>query len=178
MGDMAEVWTDVLNYENTYDVSNLGRIRSKPRMILARKNKRKYFIAGKIRSQQYGRGGYKRVILHKNGIQKYLNVHRIVWESFVGVIKSGLEICHINNVRDDNRLENLRVDTHINNCKDKHIHGTRQNGERNGNSILKNCEVDEIKRLMLLGVKQSFVSKMFKISQSTVSAIKKGRIRK
>lgn len=38
-------------------------------------------------------------------------VHRLVFETFVGEIPQGYEIDHINTVRDDNRIENLRVVT-------------------------------------------------------------------
>lgn len=37
--------------------------------------------------------------------------HRIVWETFNGQIPDGLEIDHLNTIRTDNRLENLRVCT-------------------------------------------------------------------
>lgn len=42
---------------------------------------------------------------------KYVSVHRMVWETFVGKIPDGYEIDHINTIRDDNRLENLRCVT-------------------------------------------------------------------
>ena len=37
--------------------------------------------------------------------------HRIVYETFVGEIPKGFEIDHINTIRTDNRLENLRIVT-------------------------------------------------------------------
>ena len=43
-------------------------------------------------------------------------VHRIIYETFVGPIPDGYEIDHINAIRDDNRLENLRCVTHKQNC--------------------------------------------------------------
>ena len=43
-------------------------------------------------------------------------VHRLVWMAFVGEIPDGMEIDHINCVRSDNRLENLRLVTHKENC--------------------------------------------------------------
>lgn len=43
-------------------------------------------------------------------------VHRLVWEAFNGKIPEGMEIDHINCIRDDNRLENLRLVTHKENC--------------------------------------------------------------
>lgn len=43
-------------------------------------------------------------------------VHRIIYETFIGEIPDGYEIDHINTIRTDNRLENLRCVT----CKENH----------------------------------------------------------
>lgn len=43
-------------------------------------------------------------------------IHRLIWEAFKGKIPEGYEIDHINTVRNDNRLENLRLVTHKENC--------------------------------------------------------------
>ena len=43
--------------------------------------------------------------------KKIMKVHRLVYETFVGEIPNGYEIDHINTIRDDNRLENLRCVT-------------------------------------------------------------------
>ena len=42
----------------------------------------------------------------------HIAVHRLVYETFVGEIQNGYEIDHINTIRDDNRIENLRSVTH------------------------------------------------------------------
>lgn len=49
--------------------------------------------------------GYLRLCLR--GCHKF--VHQMVFEAFNGQIPDGMDIDHINGVRDDNRLENLRV---------------------------------------------------------------------
>lgn len=38
-----------------------------------------------------------------------LRVHRIVWETFKGPIPEGFVVDHINDIKDDNRLENLQL---------------------------------------------------------------------
>ena len=42
---------------------------------------------------------------------KPVHEHRIVWEKHNGPIPKGMQIDHINRVRDDNRIENLRLVT-------------------------------------------------------------------
>jgi hypothetical protein len=49
--------------------------------------------------------GYDYVRVENKSVLK----HRFVWEAFNGEIPDGMEIDHINTVRNDNRLENLRV---------------------------------------------------------------------
>lgn len=55
--------------------------------------------------------GYK--VMGTNG--KTYQIHRCVYETFVGPISDGFEIDHINTVRDDNRIDNLRIVTHKDN---------------------------------------------------------------
>lgn len=63
--------------------------------------------------------GYKRLTRHLNNQSMHIFVHRLVWETFIGLIPSNLQIDHINRVRDDNRLENLRLATHSENLQNK-----------------------------------------------------------
>lgn len=44
--------------------------------------------------------------------RKWLRVHRVVYEAFVGKIPKGYDIDHINSDRGDNRLVNLQLLTH------------------------------------------------------------------
>lgn len=64
------------------------------------------------------RDGYLRFDCCLNRTQKCIIVHRAVWAAFNGKIPDGLEINHINCVRDDNRLENLELVTRLQN----HLH--------------------------------------------------------
>ena len=54
---------------------------------------------------------------HAQPSQKMYQVHRFVWECFNGVIPEGKVIDHINNNKEDNRLCNLQLVTHQQNCK-------------------------------------------------------------
>lgn len=70
--------------------------------------------------------GYRTVNIYINKKLHVRTVHRVVLETFVGLRPDGMECCHGNGVRSDNRLENLRWDTHEANEADKVRHGTRQ----------------------------------------------------
>jgi len=115
---MEEIWRDVIGYEDFYLVSNFGRIK---RYRSSKKNKQE-----KILFQTTTHHGYKRTLLQKMGFKKNLFVHRIVAESFIGPRKEGLEINHINSIRDDNRPENLEYVTRsLNECL---VHMGRKRG--------------------------------------------------
>lgn len=47
-------------------------------------------------------------------------VQRIVWDAFNGPIPKDFEVDHINDIRTDNRLENLQLLTHKDNCNKPH----------------------------------------------------------
>lgn len=46
---------------------------------------------------------------------------RIVWEAHMGAIPPGLEVDHMNRVRDDDRLSNLRLVTHSGNIRNSRV---------------------------------------------------------
>ena len=110
-----EIWKDIPNYEG-YKISNLGRVKSLER-IDARGNKRKE----KILKPSIDRKGYYRVALCKNSKVKKYYVHRLVYEAFNGQIPEGLQVNHINEIKTDNRLENLNLMT----AKENSNWGTR-----------------------------------------------------
>lgn len=59
-------------------------------------------------------------------------IHRLVLEAFVGPCPEGLETCHNDGDFTNNKLENLRWDTHKENCADRIKHGTAARGETHG----------------------------------------------
>lgn len=95
---MEEIWKDIKGYEGLYQVSNLGRVKNVNR--------------DKVLSTRYDEKGYCTSNLFKKGSGKNFRNHRLVYEAFIGEIPQELEIDHINTIRSDNRVENLRVVTH------------------------------------------------------------------
>ena len=65
------------------------------------------------------RNGYRRVTLKNQN----KTVHILLYETFVGPIPEGYVIDHINGVKDDNRLENLRAVPQSDNMSNAFLHG-------------------------------------------------------
>lgn len=63
--------------------------------------------------------GYKRLSRHFKNVSKHIFVHRLVWITFMGEIPDDLQIDHFNRIKDDNRLENLRLVTPSENAQNK-----------------------------------------------------------
>lgn len=61
----------------------------------------------KILTGKLNQDGYPSVCLVIHKIQKTLLVHHLVLEAFVGPKPEGLQARHLNDVKTDNRLENL-----------------------------------------------------------------------
>lgn len=101
---MEEVWKSVKGYENLYWVSNLGRVKSKRKVL------------------QPIKGEYLKVGLSKNGIQKTLTIHRLVAQAFVDNPNKLNFVNHI----DENKYNN--VFTNLEWCTNKY---NVNYGERN-----------------------------------------------
>ena len=56
-------------------------------------------------------------------------IHRLVLEAFIGPCPMGQQTRHLNGIRGDNRLENLRWGTYKENNHDKAAHGTNGLGK-------------------------------------------------
>ena len=90
---LGEVWKDIKDYEEEYEVSNLGRVRNK-------KTK-------KILKPKKGKNGYSYVGLYKKGEAKWFYVHRLVYEAFIGEIPKWMQVNHKDENKENNVLSNI-----------------------------------------------------------------------
>lgn len=107
-----EIWKPIKGYENSYEISSLGNVKSLTRFVKGIKYGKHYEfpIEEHPLKQSMNYKGYLRVFLSKNGKRKQFLVHRLVAQNFIGDI-TNKEIDHINTIKADNRVENLRIVT-------------------------------------------------------------------
>ena len=98
-----EEWRDVVGYEKLYAVSNLGRVRSKNRVVQTKRGRWRY--RGRILRPGRMSTGYVSVAV---GRGNSVMVQWLVLEAFTGPRPERHDADHINHIRDDNRLSNLR----------------------------------------------------------------------
>ena len=97
---MEEVWKDI--GIKKYAVSNMGNVRGADGIRLLKPKIDKY--------------GYKLVTIYYDVKRKCRMVHQLVMEVFIGERPNGYVTDHINRIRDDNRLDNLRYCSCRENC--------------------------------------------------------------
>lgn len=103
---MCEIWKPVKGYENLYEASNYGNVRSLPR----------HTTSGRVLKQYTNRkNGYRYVALCKNNKKVSKRVHILVVEAFTDFVSKGFNpnavIDHIDGNKTNNRLDNLEVVT-------------------------------------------------------------------
>lgn len=104
-----EIWKPIPDYCDHYEVSNMGRVRSKDRYTAHPRNKRMSTLRrGKILKSELDKYGYPVVTLSKNNRQKTYKVHRLVALAFIPNPGNLPQIDHINSLKYDNRPNNLR----------------------------------------------------------------------
>ena len=111
-----EIWRDKKDYEGIYQVSNLGRVRSLDRFIYVdgKKGKHKKFLKGKLlKLIELKHGNYTQVVVNLCG--KRFSVSRLVAETFIPNPENKPEVDHKNTDSTDNRVENLRWTTSLEN---------------------------------------------------------------
>lgn len=115
-----EVWKDIPYYENEYQISNYGRVKSKSRIINYKNINRisyNYQIKERILKPRIDKKGYIHYALNKNGITKEYKAHRLVALVFVPNPYNKSQINHKDMNKQNNYVDNLEWCTNGENQK-------------------------------------------------------------
>lgn len=144
---MKEKWRDVVGYEQTYQVSNLGkvkRITGGPsiqtdrilKQFLRDRNRKKYLCVSLSR---------------KDKKPKKRQTHRLVLEAFVGQCPLGMECRHLDGNEHNNELNNLRWGTSQENAEDTVLHMKVACGVNLPQAKLNDSKIRQIRQLYTVG---------------------------
>lgn len=130
---MTEEWRPVSHWRGSYEVSNLGRVRSVTRTVV-RGNGTAQTWTGRMLRRTIGSTGYPQVHLRNRSGSTVQKVHRLVAMAFLGQPPDGCEVNHKDGNKLNPRLENLEWVTPRQNRK--HAWDT---GLRNRSHLPVNC---------------------------------------
>lgn len=150
---MNEIWKEVIGFDGFYEVSDCGRVRSfynkqwelrkEPRLLKPSKNA----------------GGYLVYNLKKDKKQKSVLAHRIEVEAFIGrKLEPTEHIDHLNTIRTDNRLSNLRICSQAENNRNP-LSMKKHKAHLSNPDNRKKLGIQNKKQLTLRGVKDCSVYK-------------------
>jgi hypothetical protein len=166
-----EIWIPIKKFNNEYEISNLGRLRS-TYSVIERSNGRSYIRNSKILKPALD-GYLKGAVCVNKKIVSY-KIHRLVAECFLPNIENKSEVNHINGIKTDNRVENLEWCTrqeNIQHCVLNKLQ-TPFKGEEVGNSILKEYQIKEIRsKFIPRKYSRKKLSLEYNVSEATIKDI-------
>ena len=107
---MMEIWKDVPGFNNLYQVSNLGNVRSVTRYK-------------KVLKPWIDKDGYRNVLLKNRGVEKHFRVSRLVAGLFIPNPYGKEIVNHIDMKRDNDAASNLEWCTTKENVAHSYKHG-------------------------------------------------------
>ena len=182
MGELLEVWVPIDNFELSYAVSNLGRVKSINRRIVDSIG-RSQLVKGMILKQFTDGDGYMYVTLSQSGTDTTKKIHRLVAEAFIPNPKNKPQVNHKDGNKHNNLVSNLEWATSKENIQHAFSLGLRSRQyevQKCNQMSAGNC-----KQLICIETNQIFdsclsASEYFNVSSSSISeCVRKGwRVRK
>lgn len=178
---MKEEWKPVVGYENQYEISNLGKVRSVTRAI-NNKHGRKSVVKGINKKTSFTRLGYENVSLCKGGIEKKFYIHRLVAQSFIPNPDGKETVNHMDGIKSNNCVSNLEWLTQKENVRHSFDSGKRDitSGTRCWNATLTDHEVLLMRKLSKINggsYETVEIAKLFGVHRKTVYNIVNNKTR-
>lgn len=123
---MQEIYLPIKGYEDYYEISNFGNVRSKERNVIYKDGRiykyREHQIAKNVKDN-----GYLFVQLYKNNSVKRFYIHRLVAEHFIQNKECKPQVNHIDENKQNNNVSNLEWVTPVENMNSGTVQ--KRNGE-------------------------------------------------
>lgn len=177
LNKIKEIFRDIPKYEGLYQISNFGKVKSLDRIINSGiKYNSKVLRKGRILKSCTDKYGYLKVLLHKDGVKKNKNIHRLVASSWLNDFSESKQVNHKDGNKLNNYVGNLEMLTNDENI----AHGVRHNlfrfGENHPNTKLTKSDVLDIKNRYNLMKESSYsISLKYGVCRQTIMNIISGR---
>jgi predicted XRE-type DNA-binding protein len=168
---ISEVWKSLSDIGKNYYISNYGRVKSTKYCVRTKTNER--ILKSRLRPDGY----YDVGLCIDNRVKLFL-IHRLVLYAFIGPEPfCGAVTRHLDGIRSNNFLENLKWGTHKENRNDRRIHNTWKTGnnygERAGGVKLNDKQVRIIKYLLKdKKLTHKEISNIFNVQRECITKIK------
>jgi hypothetical protein len=127
---MLEIWKDIKGFENYYQVSSLGRVKTLKRVGL-NVNRYKFTIKERILRVGHDKDCYELVTLTVNRKPTTCKVSRLVAEAFIPNPEDKPEVNHKDGNKTNNRIDNLEWSTPKENTQHSYKIGLNPNTRNN-----------------------------------------------
>ena len=164
---MTEVFEDLKGYEDSYQISDSGRVFTKRRLI---GNQIHY---GKELVPQLTYDGYLKVTLSKDGVSKKAYLHRLVASQFIDNPMNIPQINHKDGNKLNNSVTNLEWCTKQENQNHAVRTGLMQRGQERPSAKLTESQVLDIYKLKGV-LKAQDIATMYNVSKNTINCILRG----
>lgn len=131
-----EQWKAIQGWEEIYEISNYGNVRSIDRYINY-PDGHKQFVKGKQLFLNTVNSGYQQVTLYKKSKPHKYYVHQLVAQAFVSNPNHHSEIHHKDYNKQNNHADNLMWITHLDNIIDLQNHKNPQTGYKDSHNRFK-----------------------------------------
>jgi len=176
---MKEEWRQVAGYEGLYMISNLGRVKSLPRLVKrsigGSYTTKERVLKGGTTCYKKRKTGYRFVILSKDNKSKNFYVHKLVAQAFITNNKNKSQVNHIDGNKLNNTVTNLEWCTPLENSRHAIAHNLVPKGQDLSYSKLTLAQVNYIREQILnsyyRGMQKDLANK-FNVSTATISLIK------
>ena len=171
---MPEEWRPVVGFEGLYEVSDLGRVRSLPR-VAYRANSTVLNFKGALKKSNLMSAGYHHVTITRDGVSSQRLVHVLVAEAFLPNPDGLPEVNHLNLDQLANVPSNLEWSSHQRNIAHARDHG-RLHGFTNKRRRckLQPDQVRTIRARALSGEKHETIAADYSVSRRMISMIANG----